>query len=97
MRAASRTHPGTHRGQRRDLPPALESRSARSSPGGGEKRGLYAEVAAESAAETERLIGAGSLDGLDFEEIALLAALGYNQIAEVNPWTTVIQAFVVAL
>ena len=68
--ATSGTHPGTDRGQRHDLPVATAARH----PGAeGQKRGLQATVTAESAAEVERLIGAGPLDGIDFEAVETAA------------------------
>ena len=70
MPAAAGSHQGTDRGQRAHLPSAATTRH----PGdGGPKKGLQVQVTAESAAEAERLISAGSLDGLDFEAVETAA------------------------
>ena len=52
-----------------------------------------------SRAAALREAGAGTLVGFSLlaGTIAVLAALGYYQVEAVNPWTTVIQAFTVAL
>ena len=70
MPALSGTHPGDDGGQRRDLSVATAARHSRSE---GQKKGLQIQVTAELAAEAERLIGAGSLDGLDFEAVETAA------------------------
>ena len=66
MPASAGSHQGTDGGQRHDLPDTAEGRHTGSD---GEKRGLQATITAEIAAEVEHLIGAGSLDGFDFEAV----------------------------
>ena len=70
MPASAGSHQGTDGGERHDLPDTTEDRHTGSD---GAKRGLRAQVTAEIAAEVERLIGAGSLDGLDFEAVETAA------------------------